>query len=206
MPRISDGKQNMSNKPTKEAKMPNENLIPIRDAIIAWLRQNNYSLASFDRLIGSVPGVATYTQLNELMAAFPQTFTAAKIKGGLPGLKLSGPLPAEEPEFTADDLSSVQVAPLETAVTGASEALSMSPVMPIDPLMPSLGAPSAPNNVPTPAPIPVREQLSPSAAIRKLIDMAAHEDNSSAAENYSIAAKEAAMAVAILKTQANIDL
>ncbi len=197
MPRISVGKLNMSNETINEDPMPNENLIPLRDAIIAFLRQTASTLSSFDRIIGNVPNAATYSQLHEVVNAFPQYFRPAKIKGGLPGLALLPTAPATnvvpEVEMTVSD---IQVAPLETStvydgntpvgVTAPVE-VPVPVVMPIDPTMPSLSAP------PTAAPV------DPEQAVVDLIGKAASQNNSSAAENFAKAALDSAQALFTLK-------
>lgn len=156
--------------------MPNETQTQTRDQVVSWLRQNNYSLSSYDRLIASVPGIATYTQLNELVAAFPQTFASAKIKGGLPGLKLIGPLPQEEPAFNSSDLSPVYDG---NNLVGHTEpvAVEVPVVIPVEPVVPKTS----------------------SQNVEALIAKAAGEFNSSAAENYAHAALLSAQALFTLK-------
>lgn len=191
---MRDGKLNMSNEQPIEDPMPNETQTQTRDQVIAWLRQNNYSLSSYDRLIASVPGVATYTQLNELVAAFPGVFAPAKIKGGLPGLKLvnpTAPLPQEEPAFNADDL-------YMTPVHDGDQIVGFT--------QPVVGVPTDPIVVVPVTEVPVRVPLTPVEAIKALLDKAATTDNSSAAENFATAAKEGAAAIAILKQQASLEI
>jgi hypothetical protein len=57
-------------------------------SVLSWLIQNNYRRASFERLIGTVVGCSTYSQLHQLVACHPQIFRSADMRGSLPGLAL----------------------------------------------------------------------------------------------------------------------
>jgi hypothetical protein len=167
---MNGGKPNTFNEQSTEDPMPHETQTNLRDTVVAWLKQNNYTLSSFDRLISNAPGVNTYTQLNELLREFPNVFAPAKIKGGLPGLKLvAAPTPPtqEEPAFSSNDLSEIS--------------------MPIDAAMPTIQVPDAPVGVVVPK--------TPVENVETLIAKAAAESNSSASENYAHAALLAAQAI-----------
>ena len=64
------------------------NLPPLRDQVLTWLNQNQYTRASFDRIISHVMSASTYEQLRELVQTNGDIFRFAIIKGGLEGLAL----------------------------------------------------------------------------------------------------------------------
>jgi len=68
--------------------MSTENPIPLRDQVLSWFNQNQYTRASFDRLISHVMGAGTYEQLRELVYLNPDVFRSIIIKGGYEGMAL----------------------------------------------------------------------------------------------------------------------
>jgi len=76
-------------------------------SVLNYLKINDYRRASFERLVGSVPGITTYTQLSDLVRNNPQIFLNVTIAGGRPGLRLrdsfDGTLPPEPVVTTATD-------------------------------------------------------------------------------------------------------
>jgi len=75
--------------------MQDENQTTLRDQVIAWLNANHYTKASFERIISSVPGAATYYQLQDMVIRNSDIFHPIVIKGGLEGLALNTPVQSQ---------------------------------------------------------------------------------------------------------------
>ena len=69
--------------------MSQEMALPsLRDQVLSWLNQNQYTRASFDRIISHVMGASTYEQLRTLVHENADVFRSIIIKGGYEGLAL----------------------------------------------------------------------------------------------------------------------
>lgn len=162
--------------------MSNPNL-SLRDQIVSWLRMNDQTIASFERICGNVVGASTYEQLNALVYANPDTFRLAKIRGGKAGLKLLPYAPA------------TAAVPAEVALQSNEITTEVPPVQVGDVV--SIG-----DEVAVVALVPVVK--TPNENVESLIEQSANAENSSASENYAHAAFLAAQAIATLKHAATM--
>jgi hypothetical protein len=109
-----------------EVFMSQELSLPsLRDQVLTWLNQNQYSRASFDRIISHVMSASTYEQLRELVQTNGDIFRFAIIKGGLEGLALihessatdTPSIGSSEDEVAAGDYQSL-MRHLQGSITG----------------------------------------------------------------------------------------
>lgn len=167
----------------EDLSMTNPNL-SLRDQAVSWLRMNNQTIASFDRIISNVGGASTYGQLSDMVLGNPSTFRTAVIKGGKAGLKLlpgaTVSIPVDAPLQTYD----VQVAPLETAEEIVVVDATTDPVtaVPVSELVEAIG-----------------EQKTSLDYLKSLFKLAAETEVSGASVNYSQAALNLTTALAIAK-------
>lgn len=167
---------------------------PLRDAIVTWLRLNGQTISSFDRIIANVPGAATYSQLQVIVAENPNFFRNAKIRGGMPGLVLLPATPTVTPEgevvLSTDDMT-------------APTQLELPNIDPpeVVPSVPTVGDSAMIDGVehilafvPVTPPVP----KTASENVEALIAMAVEATNSNIAVNYANAAFLAAQAFGVL--------
>jgi hypothetical protein len=157
--------------------MSNPNL-SLRDQVVSWLRMNDQTIASFDRIISNVGGAATYSQLYDLVRDNPSSFRSATIKGSKPGLVL---LPGATVATPVD-------APLQTGDVTAEVIVVVDPTT--DPVvaMPLTEAVEA-----------IGEQKTSLDYLKSLFKLAAETEVSGASVNYSQAALNLTTAMAIAK-------
>jgi hypothetical protein len=196
---MSVGRLSMLNEtqiPIEDLSMSDPTNLSLRDQVVAWLRMNNYSRASFERICGNVVGAATFFQLNELVRDNPTTFRAIKIRGGIPGLALLDNAPATNamPVEEVMQVTDVQVAPLETETVAAPEAVTE----PNEPEEPRIGDIISMDGVQSIVALVPLTKPTPSENVEELIAMAVGAETSSAAENYANASFLAAQAIAVL--------
>lgn len=165
------------------------------NAILQWMQNNYIRIASFDRIVSSVPGVATYDQVAAVVSNYPGIFRTAKIKGGLPGLALidgySFPHEVSAPALNVGELN---------ATAGIAQA-PLPENGPVGYAIPAV-TPEAPvgynDTVSQDQPAPTSASLTPKESVEKLIRLAAEADVSGSAVNYANAAVAAATALQLL--------
>ena len=151
--------------------MSNESILPpLREQVVNWMNQKNFTRSSFERLISNIPGAGTYDQLRLLCRDNPNVFRVIQIKGGAEGLALN--LPASEISWMPKE-EQLQV-----------EAISDIPMPQIPMTIDSVTS--------APPPTPAR---TPEEDVRYLISRAANVDVSGSSQNYAQAALMAAQAL-----------
>jgi hypothetical protein len=161
------------------------------DAILDWMQNNRIRIASYDRIISSVPGASTPADIGAVVGNYPGIFRTATIKGGIPGLAL-----VDSYQFPE------QVPTVALNITDLSQPMTLdghpipTPDIPVGHV--DLGSAE-----PTPTAPPVvsyapKAQLTPTEAVRQLLDRAATTDVSGSALNFANAAVAAATANQLL--------
>lgn len=156
------------------------------NAILDWLQINRIRLASFDQIVASVPGAATYNDLTQVVRENPGVFRTANIKGVGPGLALVD-------SFRFPDV--VPAVPLNVNDLNATARIATEPV-------PLAGIVSGYATNDQAQPIPTSQnqrELTPHEVVNKLLNQAANADVSGTALNYANAAVAAASAAQLLR-------
>jgi hypothetical protein len=157
------------------------------NAILDWMQNNRIRLASYERIVSSVPGADTFDHVAAVVGNYPGIFRTAVIKGGMPGLALvdgySFPHVVSAPALNVGDLSTAQ-----------TTNDTVSPTVPV---------PETPQGYTDmgsvePAATSASRVLSPKECVIELINRAANSDVSGTAVNYANAAMAAATALNLL--------
>lgn len=156
------------------------------NAILEWMQNNHIRIASYDRIVSSVPGASTYDDVAAVVGNYPGVFRTATIKGGLPGLAIVDgykfPAVTPSPALTVDELNAPVNAPIP-------------PLAYPRPLGHTTPATDYNNPAPTSAPT---VSYTPYEVAIRLLNLAASSDVSGSALNYANAAVAAATAAQLL--------
>lgn len=115
--------------------MSEENQIPLRDQVIAYLNHNEFTKASFDRIIANVQGATTYEVLRNLVNENQDIFRSIIIKGGFEGLAMNHVEPSATLEEAFEQISH-EANQLQGSITSPGpdhEALDAEPVYRVTP-------------------------------------------------------------------------
>lgn len=158
------------------------------NAILNWMQNNQIRLASYERIVASVPEAATYDQVAAVVSNYPGVFRTATIRGGIPGLALvngySFPHVIPGPALTVGELN--------------APAPSVEPVGHAEPARAPVGY-NETVSCDQAQPAPTTQVLTPKESVEKLIRLSATADVSGSALNYANAAVAAATALQLLE-------
>jgi hypothetical protein len=158
------------------------------NAILDWMQNNRIRLASYERIVSSVPGADTFDHVAAVVGNYPGIFRTAVIKGGMPGLALvdgySFPHVVSAPALNVGDLSTAQ-----------TTNDTVSPTVPVP------ETPQGYTDMGSAEPAATSRVLTPNECVIELLNRAANSDVSGSAVNYANAAVAAASALQLLNDQ-----
>lgn len=175
------------------------------NAILEWMQNNRIRLASYDRIVSSVPGASTPNEVAAVVGNYPGIFRTANIKGGIPGLALVDgykfPEVTPGPSLTVGDLNAPVNAPVSPTAYASPAGYAEPAQIPVEHCS-AVGYAAPATEYPGPAPTSApATSLTPHEAAVKLLNLAATSDVSGSALNYANAAVAAATAVQLLNDQ-----